>query len=95
MNEYTTNQPIGSTVSNERIFSTGVNPPAHQGGKWQTEIRDADKNNTPLITNEPNKGENENIYSVLIDLQRQIQIANDYLTRGDLVRLYEQLLLKL
>ena len=40
-------------------------------------------------------GENKNIYSVLIDLQGQIQIANDYLTRGDLVRLYEQLLLKI
>lgn len=37
MNEYTTNQPIGSTVGNIPIFSTGANPPAHQGSKWQTE----------------------------------------------------------
>jgi len=37
MNEYTTNQPIGSTHSEEPIFSTGANPPAHQGSKWQTE----------------------------------------------------------
>lgn len=29
MNEYTTNQPIGSTVGNTPIFSTGANPPAH------------------------------------------------------------------
>lgn len=35
MNEYTTNQPIGSTQSNEPIFSTGANPPAHQGSKWE------------------------------------------------------------
>ena len=56
MKEYITNQPIGSTGAevsdlNPR-FSTGANPPAHQGGKWQTEIHDADKYNTPLITKE-------------------------------------------
>ena len=40
MNQYTTNQPIGSTVSNEPIFSTGANPPAHQGSKWQNDPRE-------------------------------------------------------
>jgi len=35
MNEYTINQPIGSTHSDEPIFSTGANPPAYQGSKWQ------------------------------------------------------------
>ena len=58
MNEYTTNEPIGSTNGNTPAhlnpppqFSTGANPPAHQGSKWQTELHDADKYNTPLLTN--------------------------------------------
>ena len=37
MKQYTTNQPIGRTAGNTKIFSTGANPPAHQGTKWQTE----------------------------------------------------------
>ena len=69
MNEYTTNQPIGNTNGNTPShlnpppqFSTGANPPAHQGSKWQTEIHDADKYNTPLI-NEPNKCEHQFVFS--------------------------------
>ena len=91
MNEYTKNQPIESTQSNEPIFgtgatlcngtckpnsppqistcplhtyfSTGANPPSYQGSKWQTEIHDADKYNTSLITNEPNKCEHQFVFS--------------------------------
>ena len=44
-------------------FSTGANPPAQQGSKWQTEIHDADKYNTSLITNEPNKCEHQFVFS--------------------------------
>ena len=49
MAEYTTNQPIGNTngstpshLNPPPQFSTGGNPPAHQGSKWQSEPKEID-----------------------------------------------------
>ena len=95
---FTINQPIGSTGGNTPIFSDGANPPAHQGSKWQNdpreEVEEIDwkdhRNNMDI-----NRTKEKSIYEVLIELQKLIASTDNILHRGDLVRMYNDLLLKL